>query len=51
MATETFEMLESAYDEECLSITSVFGWHKEYNRSSESENAKIADKNIADCIF
>jgi hypothetical protein len=27
-ATETFEMLKSAYGEECLSGTSVFEWHE-----------------------
>jgi hypothetical protein len=27
---ETFEMSESAYDEECLSRTSVSEWHKRY---------------------
>jgi hypothetical protein len=29
-ATEKFEMLKSAYNEECLSGTSVFEWHKRY---------------------
>jgi hypothetical protein len=27
-APETFEMLKSAYSEDCLSRTSVFEWHK-----------------------
>jgi hypothetical protein len=36
-ATETFEMLKSAYGEECLSRTRVFEWHKS---SSESANEK-----------
>jgi hypothetical protein len=29
-ATSTFEMLKSVYGEECLSRTSVFGWHKRF---------------------
>jgi hypothetical protein len=29
-ATETFEMLENAYGEECLSRTSGSEWHKSY---------------------
>jgi hypothetical protein len=39
--TETFEMLTSAYGEEFLSRTNVFGCHKMPNSTSESENAKI----------
>jgi hypothetical protein len=35
-ATETFEMLKSAYGEECLSRTSVFEWHKRYKNGQES---------------
>jgi hypothetical protein len=30
IATETFEMLKSVYDEECLSRTNVFEWHKRF---------------------
>jgi hypothetical protein len=29
-ATEMFEMLKSAYSEDCLSRTSVFEWHKRF---------------------
>jgi hypothetical protein len=29
-ANETFEMLKSAYGEECLSRTGVFEWHKRF---------------------
>jgi hypothetical protein len=32
-ATETFEMLKSAYGEECLSRTGVFEWHKSAKKS------------------
>jgi hypothetical protein len=39
--TETFEMLKSAYGEECLSRTSVFGWHKRLKEGQES----LQDKN------
>jgi hypothetical protein len=49
--TETFEMLKSAYGEECSLRTSVFEWHKRFKSSSESENAKIAGENNVDCIF
>jgi hypothetical protein len=34
--TETFEMLKSAYGEECLSRTSVFEWHKRLKERRES---------------
>jgi hypothetical protein len=50
-ATETFEMLKSAYNEEFLSRTSEFEWHKRFKSSSESENAKIAGEHKVDCIF
>jgi hypothetical protein len=50
-ATETFEMLKSAYGEACLLRTSVSEWHKKVQRSSESETAKIAGENNVDCIF
>jgi methylthioribose-1-phosphate isomerase len=36
LATGTFEMLKSAYDEECLSRTSVFEWHKSFKEGWES---------------
>jgi transposase len=39
-ATETFEMLNSAYDEECLSRTSVFEWLK---RSKEGRKSLQGD--------
>jgi hypothetical protein len=35
-ATETFEILKSAYDEECLSRTSVFECHKIFQEGPES---------------
>jgi hypothetical protein len=35
-ATETFEMLKSAYGEECLSRTSVFEFYKRFKEGSES---------------
>jgi hypothetical protein len=35
-ATETFETLESAYGEECLSRTSVFEWHKRFKEGRQS---------------
>jgi hypothetical protein len=35
-ASETFEMLKSAYDEECLSRTSVFEWHQRFKEGRES---------------
>jgi hypothetical protein len=31
-----FEMLKSAYGEECLSRTSVFEWHKRFKEGRES---------------
>jgi hypothetical protein len=34
-ATETFEMLTSAYSEECLSRTSLFGWDKRFKDGRE----------------
>jgi hypothetical protein len=36
MVTETFEMLKSAYGEECLSRTSVFEWHVRFKGWRES---------------
>jgi hypothetical protein len=50
-ATETFAMLKNAYGEDCLSRPSVFEWHKRFERSLESENAKIAGANNVECIF
>jgi hypothetical protein len=35
-ATETFEMLESAYGDECLSRTGVSEWHKRFKEGRES---------------
>jgi transposase len=35
-ATETFEMLKSAYSEEYLSRTGVFEWHKRFKEGGES---------------
>jgi transposase len=35
-STETFEMLKSAYGEECLSRTSVSEWHKAFKAGRES---------------
>jgi hypothetical protein len=46
-ATDTFEILKSAYGEECLSKTSVTEWRK----CTESENEKIAVGNDVDSIF
>jgi hypothetical protein len=34
-ATEMFEMLKSAYDEEYLSRTSVFAWHKRFKEAQK----------------
>jgi hypothetical protein len=34
--TETFEMLKSAYGEECLSRKSVFEWHRRFEVGQES---------------
>jgi hypothetical protein len=50
-ATETFEMLKSAYGEECLLRASVFEWHKRFKSISESENARFAGENNVDCMF
>jgi hypothetical protein len=50
-ATETFEMLKSAYGEEYLSRTSVSEWHKIFKSSSENENPKLAGENNVDSIF
>jgi hypothetical protein len=36
IAEETFEMLKSAYGEECLSKRSVFDWHKRFKEGRES---------------
>jgi hypothetical protein len=36
-ATETFEMLKSAYGEECLSRTSVFEWRKSSKKLRKRE--------------
>jgi hypothetical protein len=48
-ATETFEMLKSAYGEECLP-RSVIELNKRFkNSSSESETAKIEGENNIDC--
>jgi hypothetical protein len=35
-ATDPFEMLKSAYGEECFSRTSVFEWHKRFKEEQES---------------
>jgi hypothetical protein len=35
-ATGTFQMLKSAYGEECSSRTSVFEWHKRFKEGRES---------------
>jgi hypothetical protein len=35
-STETFEILESTYGEECLSRTSVSEWHKTFIEGRES---------------
>jgi transposase len=35
-ATETFEMLKSAYGEECLSRAGVFEWHKRFKERRKS---------------
>jgi transposase len=35
-ATETFEMLKSAYGGECLSRTGVFEWHRRFKEGRES---------------
>jgi hypothetical protein len=34
-APETFEMLKSAYGEECLSSTSVFEWHQRFKEAQK----------------
>jgi hypothetical protein len=35
-AAETFEMFKTTYDEECLSRTSGFEWHKRLKERRES---------------
>jgi hypothetical protein len=35
-ATETFEVLKSAYGEECFPRTSVLEWHKTFREGRES---------------
>jgi hypothetical protein len=42
-ATETFEMLKSAYGEECLSRTSVFEWHK---RFKEAQKVRMQESRV-----
>jgi hypothetical protein len=39
-ATETFEMLKSVYDEECLSRMSVFEWQKKYIEAQKVRTQK-----------
>jgi hypothetical protein len=47
-ATETFEMLKSAYGEECLLRSSVFECHK---RHTEAQKVSIKGENNVNCIF
>jgi transposase len=44
-----FEMLKSAYGEECLSRTSVFEWHKNFKEGRESlqDNARKGRPSIS----
>jgi hypothetical protein len=40
IATETSEMLKNAYDEECLSRTSVSEWYKRFIESQKGRMQK-----------
>jgi hypothetical protein len=51
MTTETFEMLKSAYGEECLSRISVFEWHKRYINAQKARMKKSQMKIILTACF
>ena len=35
-ATETYGMLQTAFEESCMNRASIFGWHKKFKESRES---------------
>jgi hypothetical protein len=45
-ATETFEMLKSAYGEKCLSRASVFEWCKRYIEAQKVRMQKLQVKTM-----
>jgi hypothetical protein len=45
-ATETFEMLKSAYGEEFLSRTSVSEWHKRFKEAQKVRMQKLRVKKM-----
>jgi hypothetical protein len=50
-ATETFEMLKSAYVEACLSRSSAFEWYKLLKEAQKVRMQKFAGENNVNCIF
>jgi hypothetical protein len=50
-ATETFEMLKSAYSEECLLRTSVFEWHERYIEAQKVRMQKLHVKTMLTAFF
>jgi hypothetical protein len=50
-AIETFEMLESAYGEECLLRTSVFEWHERYIEAQKVIMQKSPVKTMFPAFF
>jgi hypothetical protein len=50
-ATETFEMLKSAYGEERLLRTSVFQWHKRFKEVQKVRMQKSRVKTVLSAFF
>jgi hypothetical protein len=50
-ATETFEMLKSVHNEECLSRTSVFEWHKTFKEAQKMRMKKSWVKTMLTAFF
>jgi hypothetical protein len=50
-ATETFEMLKSAYGEEYLSRTSVFEWHERFKEAQNVRMQKSLVKTMLTAFF
>jgi hypothetical protein len=50
-AIETFEMLKSAYGEECLLGPSVFEWHKRFKEAQKVRMQKSRVKTILTAFF
>jgi hypothetical protein len=50
-ATGTFEMLKSAYGEECLSRTSVFEWRERFKEGRESLEDDEGKKTMLAAFF